>query len=176
MNKTKVCSQCQKHQPTEMFSRDKTSKDGRYSICKLCCRIRYQQGGRERIRAWQENHPTEVREYKNRYDKKPDKRILKTRLQTEYVRRNPEKVAARNYCCKRRHKLMLDHCQECGAIENLNFHHLSYSPNIWRTLCRECHSRIPAESKLPNPGNHRFKIIKEEDLRRGNPTHAHKHD
>ena len=175
MSKTKICSECQKPLPIELFSLDKTSKSGRYSYCKNCCRARYQAGGKEKIRAWQENHPLEVKSYRNKYDVKPDKRALKTRLQIEYTRRNPQKVAARNYCCKRRDRLLGDHCELCGSPNDLVFHHVSYVPNRYQTVCRECHNRIPAESRLPNPGNHEFKIVREED-RHGNPTHAHKPD
>lgn len=34
------------------------------------------------------------------------------------------------------------HCWECGAKENLEFAHISYVPNVFGVLCRECHGEL----------------------------------
>lgn len=42
-------------------------------------------------------------------------------------------------------------CQDCGTTENLLEHHISYSPEITKTLCKSCHLK-ERKQKLPSRG------------------------
>lgn len=122
--KKKQCTKCGDEKSLDKFSRNKSSKDGRYSLCKKCksdykkelkasdperylalargCGKRYEARHPERIKAQQEAA-------KKRHAQKPE--VIKARQEREAKKRDkalhPEKYKAqKNEAAKRRHALL----------------------------------------------------------------------
>ena len=92
----KTCTKCNQVKPLEMFSKDKTKKDGRISTCKICHKEYYKTNKAviiETVRKYQNNNSDKIREYKVQYCQN-NKDALKKRLKT-WIANNPGKETAR---------------------------------------------------------------------------------
>lgn len=72
------------------------------------------------LKKWKNNNPSKVLD---------NARIDREKNRLKYITRN--KVNNNN--------LKKKMCEECGSIENLEFHHTDYINNIGITVCRKCH-------------------------------------
>lgn len=111
----KVCTNCNKELSLEMFSKNKSTKDGLQSVCKECQR-QYYQSNKERIKArnrkrddgrreeksieFKKYYEENKEDFKERYNKNK-KRILK--YGQKWRKENPEKT--RLYAKKYRQKI-----------------------------------------------------------------------
>lgn len=69
----KICSDCKKSLPLDMFYKRKSSVDGLQSICKTCTGVRRKK--------YQKDHPEKMREYaKRHWDKYRDEKIKGERV------------------------------------------------------------------------------------------------
>jgi hypothetical protein len=88
----KKCTKCGEEKPLEMFSRHKTTKDGRVSQCKNCDHIRCQ--------AWRDENRDKTREYSRDYREANLERVR--RRNREYARRSDKNRQWQRENCDRR--------------------------------------------------------------------------
>lgn len=126
LSKVKNCSRCCSDLLLEFFPRNRKSKDGRYSQCKLCVRARNEER-RKRF-------PNEARDFSRRTRKMfPEKAIRQrreSRLRRAYglteskFREMSRAQKGKCAVCDRRRRLCVDHDHDSGKVRGL--------------LCRAC--------------------------------------
>ena len=79
---TKICYKCREEKPLEEFYKNKTTKDGRKSACKICSsqinKLWYQENLEEvinRARGWRNNNREKANAIQRKYDKKNSEKI-----------------------------------------------------------------------------------------------------
>jgi hypothetical protein len=165
MSTEKKCANCGEVKPLIDFYKDKREKDGRYSSCKACHRVRMKRWRsnnpevqRELSEAWSHRHPDRVAAYNKRYrERNPE---VKRANVARYRGRYPEKVAAQvalRAALARGDVKKPDYCQDCSECildpVELHGHHADYSkPFEVEWLCRGCHMVRHYPNK-PRPGN-----------------------
>lgn len=132
----KACTKCGKTKPLDAFGPHKASKDGRQSWCRRCsneANKRWARENRERVKAGKKRY------YEEHKDKYAEDRAL-------YVKRNPEKIKARNAANRAVYQGALkkpDRCETCKRktpSRRLHAHHHDYSePLEVQWLCADCH-------------------------------------
>jgi len=70
----KVCTGCKELKPCPDFFKNKASKDGRRSLCKKCCYIRYGESSRVKARQWGRDNPEKNRKRAREWEKADPKR------------------------------------------------------------------------------------------------------
>lgn len=120
---TKVCYTCRLEKPFEDFYADKTRKDGRGGLCKLC-----------------------IDTYLQKYRKTDKYKEMHGRNQRKYEKSHPLVVRAHNRTFER--KLNKYYCENCHSIINLQFHHPDYSePDNVIVLCIKCHTSLHTKKR-----------------------------
>ena len=152
MKSEKRCSKCMVTKPIEMFSRNKSRRDGRSSRCRACSaddRRKFKEKNLSYIpKTIQPADPKmeRKREQSRRYYADHREEIAKKR-KTAYMN-NPKKMKARDIA---KHalwsgKIRQRPCAVCGATNQIDAHHDDYSKPlevIW--LCRSCHLKLHAK-------------------------------
>ena len=149
MNKIKQCTICKEIKNIELFYKNPTAKDGRFSYCKKC---HYKKN-----KLWEKNNLDKVKEYRKEYDKK---RRLKdphrnTLIVRQWRRNNPDKAKyaeIKNNARIRKIKFDLTFneyllfankdCYYCGnkkqfGLDRINSN-IGYSKNNVVTCCGQC--------------------------------------
>lgn len=122
---TKQCGRCGEILDVSSFNRDKYTRTGYRSQCKLCMKKE-----RERLnsyyKGWRDDHKEWYRRYRrDRYQR--DKQKISARGKVNYAVRTG--------------KIEKKPCEDCGA-EKTHAHHDDYAkPLNVRWLCPPCHSR-----------------------------------
>ncbi len=121
--KTKVCIKCKIRKPKDRFTNNLSSKDGKYSYCMNCEKLKQRENYK--------NHPN----------------LYKQTVQ-RWAKRNPEKIKAHgvmNYALLIGAIIKPKVCQRCGKRKRLDAHHWKgYNKKyhlsvLW--LCRKCHKK-----------------------------------
>jgi hypothetical protein len=97
---TKKCPRCGEIKPLSSFNKDKTRKDGRQRICKICQRLQkkeYHQNNQDKVLQWrkeyyQNNRDKELQRHKEYRQNNPDKVLQRHK---EYYQNNQDKVLQR---------------------------------------------------------------------------------
>lgn len=108
MSTGKTCTKCGVWKSYDLYSKDKSKKDGHTSACKECnkktFKKAYERNGakyRERTAEWSEENPEKVAEHQRQYKKTHPKKIAE--ITARYQKKNPEKVAERQKQYRERH-------------------------------------------------------------------------
>lgn len=172
---SKKCTACHQNLPLESFVVCKRNKDGRGAKCKECHKvictnyvsnnkmkrlnssreywIKNKPAHRARVRAWQDEHPENMVEIKNRYKASHPERDKTYRKKfgsintKKYRAAYPEKYKARNKVNNAVAnaiipKLENQLCMHCGKQAKEYHHHKGYAPQHWLDvipLCKPCH-------------------------------------
>jgi len=132
----KRCSCCKEAKLLSDFYKNAAQRDGHYSYCKSCWRVKVSQ--------WHEDNP-------EAYERILAKRSRKPRASTSWGRRNPEKKRAQwavFYAVKTGRLIKPDECSRCGRTGRIEGHHFDYSrPLDVEWLCTRCHGRVTYATK-----------------------------
>ena len=152
----KACTRCGALRPMADFYKDRRSKDGRVSMCKLCRSAgasawRKANPGENaaRSRRWRKANPIRAKEMDRLHYVRNRASIMAKNKLTH--RSNPEKGQAHSAAWEavKSGKLSIPaSCSQCGMKCRPDAHHPSYLPEhrldvIW--LCRSCHKLLHAE-------------------------------
>lgn len=148
---TKTCKKCTETKDIEEFPKQKSNKDGRLGICRVCNRERinknstkYREKNREKINAYQVErnklNPEKRKEYDARYKRKHGDSLLvqkaKGNCKTHY------KITYEQYLeCMSTSEV----CEICGKDHDLCYDHDHTKEGIEAfrgVLCRQCNSSL----------------------------------
>jgi hypothetical protein len=116
----KICTKCKRDLPQSQFQRDKSNRDGYYSLCKDCKR-EYRQANKDRLI---------IAQYKRIAE---DKSLLPKRKAWNalYYALKVGKISKPEYCSV---------CGKWVGIEKIQAHHKDYSKLFEVTwCCQDCH-------------------------------------
>ena len=155
--KIKVCSRCKEEKPITEFSKDKSTKDGHRSNCKVCRRKsqkKYYEDNREKERArskkYIENNPEKRKGTQKKYRKNNREKIKD--YQKKYREDNQEKVRLQRF--KRRARLREAKIEDFSHKDLLDF----WSENeIKPQECFYCKKEMP---EGPEHIDHYIPLIK----------------
>lgn len=145
----KRCSSCRSIKPADAFNRNRSRKDGRQDLCRMCQGEQgrlWEQANRSKVRAktnrWRRANPERAREQNREiYARDPGKQYAKT---VAFRAANPEKVkaqAAVARAVKRGELARPTECEDCGEECRVQGHHPDYGqPLEVEWLCAPCHS------------------------------------
>ena len=89
---TKVCTKCKVEKSCDIFSNDKTTKDGLRYWCKQCVK-KHQQENRDKLREyrkkWHQENPDKIRGHHKKYQQENADKIRE--YQKKYQQENPDK-------------------------------------------------------------------------------------
>lgn len=148
----KSCSFCGDLKEYSQFHARKTSKDGKTSQCKECCKVfrkkHYEKNKEkelERSRKWKLENPEKNLSTQKKWRKKNKEkyRLIVKRHAESYKKRNNHKIKARRKVAYAMSvgKIKKENCKICKA-ENSEAHHNDYDKPlnvIW--LCQKCHKK-----------------------------------
>ena len=150
--KFKRCSDCGKLRPLTEFYRGKRYKDGHRNICKKC----WSKRSKKWVREYREKHGAEVRKKQREHYHKKHPNARYNNGET-FLKDRKKALERDNYTC-----------QDCGATENLETHHIDGSgSNVPAremnndldnliTLCHKCHMKRHGTNGDISSGKHRI--------------------
>lgn len=132
----KMCLRCEVVKPLDDFIRDSRVSSGIGSQCKKCKseidRDFYERNKARKLKTVSARY----KRVKNTEQYKNYQRAKQNRHRAKY----PDKTKARTLANLYKNKIRKSSCENCGAVEHLNMHHIDYSkPLDVITLCRDCH-------------------------------------
>jgi len=152
IKKSKTCSVCGIEKELDAFVKNKASSDGRYSICKECSKLKYQQNKKEILKSqkiyYQANRADKIKaadDYRRRrLVVQPDYRAVESRRAfARRIRISPD-VVEEHY--KRQFMKQQAHCGICGRVtEKLcidHNHRLQGAASLRGLLCGACNVGI----------------------------------
>ena len=106
----------------------KPKRKGNVFCSQTCNRNYWSKKNKDKVlksrRDYKKNNPYRIKEQSKKYDTtKKDKIKARIRAKTNY------------------HNEKTNVCHDCHEGAKTEFHHISYSPNIFIELCRNCHRR-----------------------------------
>lgn len=143
----KTCSKCKQTLPLSAFGKDKNSKDGLFTYCKLCTRARinkYNEENRDYVNEQQRQYRDENREYLNEQQRQY--------RQNSKVKRKMQVNNITNNAIRTGELIRPDACPQCGANDStIEAHHWSYEVGdeldvLW--LCRKCHAALHVRNRI----------------------------
>ena len=155
---TKKCSGCGEEKELTEFHRDKQTRDGRRSDCKVCGldrRAEYRAANEDMIRkkarvAYAEDKDRLAGIARKNYAKNKEQRRKQKR---EYYRKHRKQCLASVWVTREivAGRMVPGPCDVCGSTERIVGHHDDYSkPFEVRWLCASHHKRLHCEQRRNN--------------------------
>lgn len=188
-NPQKVCSSCKEKKETHLFSIDKSTRDGRQSMCKDCHKKSRRQSylknkEKEKARAadWLKRYPEKKAKQQSAWYNKNRERVIEKSKQWAVNNRAEFKINQHNRRVKIRNthtpitkeqwNFLLEYshykCMCCGSSESLSLDHIvpisrggkNTFQNI-QVLCRRCNSTKSAKTIDYRPAGLRVIVLAE---------------
>lgn len=139
----KACFKCGEEKPHDAFYAHPQMGDGLLGKCKDCTK--------RDVRQHRIKHPEKHREYDRARAGRPDRVLLRQRVNQQEWDNHPDRQMARAALSRavRDGKVEKLPCAFCGTADGLEAHHHDYEKPLDVTwLCRPCHRRFHALERM----------------------------
>lgn len=149
-----ICTKCKQEKPVEDFYKDRASKDGWQSYCKVCKQA-YKQTDKSKKAQRRYDQSDKRKEAKHHYRQTEQGKKATNKAVRKYRKKHPLTAIAHYKLNNsiRDGKLIRDPCEVCGSTDRIHGHHDDYSKHLdvnW--LCRKHHMRRHKElGPVPAP-------------------------